>query len=126
MMNNFVTLLTFTLPHEAYPVKALLESQGIEVFIRDEITAQVNNFISNAIGGVKLDVREEDYKQAMEVVRKAGYITEPDDKPASLMKLESWMTKVPFIGKLPFEAGLVIFIGALLLAIILPLVFLLD
>ena len=41
--------VTFTYPHEAHLAKNYLESEGIETEIRDELTAQVNNFYSNAI-----------------------------------------------------------------------------
>jgi hypothetical protein len=61
-------------PHEAYLAKAFLESEGIDSEIRDELTVQVNNFYSNAIGGVKLLVRESDYEKGIEALKKGGYI----------------------------------------------------
>jgi len=53
-MKDWVTLLTFTYPHEAHLAKGRLESEGIEVQITDELTVQAYNLYSNAIGGVKL------------------------------------------------------------------------
>ena len=57
---EFITIHIFQLPTEAHIAKALLESQGIDVFLKDEHTVQSHNFLSNAIGGVKLQVKEID------------------------------------------------------------------
>jgi hypothetical protein len=40
--------------------KNYYESAGIDTFLRDELTAQVDNFYSNAIGGVKLQIKNKD------------------------------------------------------------------
>ena len=53
-MGNLTTIITFTLPHDAHLAKAKLQSEGVEVFIKDEMTAHVNHLYSGAIGGVKL------------------------------------------------------------------------
>jgi hypothetical protein len=65
---TFVTVMTFTLPQDAAISRALLESYGIECVLVDEYTAQINNFYSNAIGGVKLQVRRDDYGSASEIL----------------------------------------------------------
>jgi hypothetical protein len=70
------TILTFVYPHEAHIAKSYLDSEGIDSEIRDELTAQVNNFYSNAIGGVKLLVKEEDFSKGIEVLKNGGYINE--------------------------------------------------
>lgn len=73
-MSNWQIISTFTYPHEAHMAKNYLESEGVDVVIQDELTAQVNNFYSNAIGGVKLLIRESDFKSAQELLQKGGYI----------------------------------------------------
>lgn len=75
-MDNWKIIITFTYPHEAHMVKGYLESEGIESIIQDEMTAQVNNFYSNAIGGVKILVNEADYEQGIKILKKGGYINE--------------------------------------------------
>lgn len=72
-------ILTFTFPHEAHLAKTYLESEGIECFIKDELTAQINIY-SNAVGGAKLLVRETEYEQGIELLIKGGFIHEPDKK----------------------------------------------
>ncbi|MFR9164915.1 MAG: putative signal transducing protein [Clostridium baratii] len=57
-MKDWIEIISFTYPHEAHLAKSLLEASNIEVFIKDEFTIQVNNFYSNAIGGVKILVEK--------------------------------------------------------------------
>lgn len=73
-MDNLRTLIAFTLPQDAHLAKGFLASEGIETIIKDELTAQVNNFYSNAIGGVKLQVKESDYENGLLILKKGGYI----------------------------------------------------
>lgn len=73
-MNDWKTIITFTSPQEAYIAKGYLESQGIDSFIFDDMTAQVNLLYSNAIGGVKILVRDADYERGIEILKKGGYI----------------------------------------------------
>lgn len=77
-MSNWIIVLTTVLPQEAHMAKTYLESFGIDVFIRDELTAQVDNFCSNAIGGVKLLVHESNFDKSIEYLKSGGYITEAD------------------------------------------------
>lgn len=67
-MNKFKTVAIFTYPAEAAVMKAKLESENIEVILRDEITIGVDPFAAQAIGGVKMDVHTEDYIKALGIV----------------------------------------------------------
>lgn len=90
-MNNWITIITFTYPHEAHLAKNMLEAQGVEVIIKDELTAQVNNFYSNAIGGVKLQVEDGNADIALQYLKEAGYISEEnadDDYEAEVFPKE--------------------------------------
>ena len=78
-MNNWSVVHTVTMLQDAYMIKSYLESSGIETFIPDEMTAQVNNFYTNAIGGVRLMVREEDVEEGRALLTEGGYII-PRDK----------------------------------------------
>lgn len=79
-MKNWEIVITFIYPHEAHLAKAGLEAEGIAVVITDELTAQVNNFYSTAIGGVKLMVKQEDVERAYHILKEAGFINEPEPK----------------------------------------------
>ena len=76
-MENWITVLAFTYPVEAHMAQGFLESEGIGTKLKDELTVQVNSFYSNAVGGVKLQVRENDYDEALMILQKGGYIVEP-------------------------------------------------
>lgn len=67
-MQKLVTIKTFTYPHEAYIIRGRLESEGIYTFLKDEMTVQVHNFYSNAVGGVKLQVPYEDVDRALSII----------------------------------------------------------
>jgi hypothetical protein len=64
---NLVQLATFMYPHEAHLAMGKLDAHGIESSLQDELTIQINNFYSNAIGGVKLHVLAEDLDRAKHV-----------------------------------------------------------
>lgn len=48
-----------------------LQDAGIECFLRDENTVIVDPLLSNAIGGIKLEVAEDDFELATELMHGA-------------------------------------------------------
>ncbi len=80
-MDNCRTIISFTYPHEAHLAKGYLESNGIETFMENEMTVQANNIWSNAVGGVKLLVKDTDYEQGLLLLKSVGYIKEDGTKP---------------------------------------------
>ncbi len=82
--DNFVTLITFPYAHQLGIVRSKLESEGIESVVQDELTIQTDPLYSNALGGVKLKVRESKLLQAIEILKEAGHgdlleTAEPDE-----------------------------------------------
>lgn len=69
MTDRLVTLQTFMFPHEAYPLMSKLQDEGIECFLDGENTLTAQPFLSNAIGGVKLNIRESDTEKALEIIK---------------------------------------------------------
>ncbi|WP_051117950.1 DUF2007 domain-containing protein [Vibrio campbellii] len=63
-----IVVARFSFPHEAHIAKANLESAGIQSFIADEHTVNTQWLYSNAIGGVRLMVSEEDFEEATEIL----------------------------------------------------------
>ena len=72
--DNLVTVVTFVYPHELGIPRSLLESEGIECFVRDEFIVNINPFYSNALGGIKLQVKESNAQRAMEILLEGGFI----------------------------------------------------
>jgi len=62
---KLVTIRKFRDLHEAWLAKGSLESAGIECFLMDDNMVRLDWFYSNLVGGVKLQVRAEDYHAAM-------------------------------------------------------------
>ncbi len=65
MKNEFYTVTSSTYPADIQILKGKLESEGIPVFLRDENTINTDPLISDAIGGVKLQVYALDKERAM-------------------------------------------------------------
>ena len=66
--NKFTKIGQFQYSSEAYIYKGKLESEGIQVFVRDGHTIDTDPLVSNAIGGVKLFVFREDFERAKEIL----------------------------------------------------------
>lgn len=61
---KFKQVGTYQYTSEAFIFKGKLESEGIEVFMRDNYTIDTDPLVSNAIGGVKLFVATDDFMKA--------------------------------------------------------------
>jgi len=81
-MDNFVTIMTFTYPSELAVLRAKLEDNEIECRVLNELTVQVNPFYSNAIGGVKLQVKESEWLRASVILKNGGYIKDENLVPS--------------------------------------------
>jgi hypothetical protein len=67
MNNNYKILATFEYSTEAYVTKSRLDSDGFKTMLMDEKTIDSDPLISNAIGGVKLLVHQNDFEKAAEI-----------------------------------------------------------
>ena len=90
-------------------------------FIKDELTAQVNNFYSNAIGGVKLQVYDHEELKATNILIQGGFIKiSTSSTNIFIPKIEKLTSKLPFIGDLLLEKRLLIIASAILVLIFIP------
>lgn len=69
MQNTFSTIARYTYSSEAEIIKGRLEAEGIKVFLKDNITIDTDPLVSNAIGGIKLNVLTEDTAKAKEILQ---------------------------------------------------------
>lgn len=65
---QFKLVATYQYSSEAIIFKGKLESEGIKVFLRDNLTIDTDPLVSNAIGGVKMYVRTEDLEKAISIL----------------------------------------------------------
>ncbi|WP_417871561.1 DUF2007 domain-containing protein [Winogradskyella sp.] len=79
MKETFVTIARFTYSSEAQIIKGRLEAEDIKVFLKDSITIDTDPLVSNAIGGVKLNVLAEDESKAKAVLNSISAYTLDDN-----------------------------------------------
>jgi len=63
---------TYRKPEEAHLARSVLEGSGIAAYVRDEFTVTANFFYSAVIGGVRLEVADEDHARALDVLRSSA------------------------------------------------------
>ncbi len=69
MGETFKTIAVFQYSYEAQILKGRLESDGIKVFLFDDLTIDTDPLVSNAIGGVKLKVLANQEQEAIHVLK---------------------------------------------------------
>lgn len=73
-----ITVGTFSKPEEAHLLRMRLEAGGVRAFVQDENLVQMHWLYSNAIGGVRVQIAEEDHAQAVEILRDEQAFELPD------------------------------------------------
>lgn len=53
---------------DAHMAKGQLQEAGIQCWLKDENSVTINPFLTNALGGIKLMVAEEDIEAAEEIL----------------------------------------------------------
>jgi hypothetical protein len=99
-------IASFSTPAEAHVVLTRLESAGIDAAIRDEFTITFDWFCSNAIGGVKIEVVEEDVAAAHELL--------------ALPPSEEGILRCPFCGSFDTRVRVLSVFGAVCMVFDLP------
>jgi len=72
------TIATFSKPEEAHLLRTRLESAGIPAFVQDEHLVQLDWLYSNAIGGVRVQIGDDDLDAAKEFLVPASPQPCPD------------------------------------------------
>lgn len=97
-MKDYIHIATFTYPSELAIAKSSLEANDIACYVRDELTIQVHNFVSNAIGGIRLEVPQNQHENAKQILIDAGFenylyreieILNKDDASFKILKMTS-------------------------------------
>lgn len=71
MADRLVTIATFDAPTQAQIARGALEDAGIDAVLTDENTVTLFWSLSNAVGGIKVQVREADAERAVAVIEEA-------------------------------------------------------
>lgn len=95
MKSELKVIARFTYSAEAQIIKGRLEAEGIEAILKDEYTIDTDPLISNAIGGVKLEVWSKDEERAKAVLESIEeYSVDDSGDPLHCPKCDS--TKVRY------------------------------
>lgn len=88
---KLITARTFDNPIDAHLLKSKLEDEGITCFLQDEHTITIDPLVSNAIGGIKLKIKEEDIEKVKIIFKKLDDIpyTDNDNNIAKCPKCNS-------------------------------------
>jgi hypothetical protein len=85
--SKLVTIRQFRDVPEAYLAKGVLDSANIENFLFDANIVGMNWLWSNAVGGVKLRVREEDAEEA------AALLNQGSSSESKMENIEEWKSQ---------------------------------
>jgi hypothetical protein len=81
MHDNFTVLDIFEYSTEAQVTKTKLDAEGLQTMLMDEKTIDSDPLISQAIGGVKLLVHNDDLKEARRIYNRIRtYATDENDQ----------------------------------------------
>jgi len=69
MTEIFAIIKTFRNIGDAQVIKSLLESEGIECWLDNANMVSLNWLYSDLLGGIKLRVKTEDAKKALEIIK---------------------------------------------------------
>ncbi|WP_176223822.1 putative signal transducing protein [Marivirga sericea] len=118
-MDQFITIATFQYPHEAHIIQSKLEAADIKVFLKDELTVQSHNFLSNAVGGIKLQVRAADVPLAVALLREMGVNVEPQEESGGYYNwIDAKTNKIPILKHWAVELRAIFIIAFILISIV--------
>jgi len=88
MAGKLVTIARFDLAGQAHIAKNALEAAGIKSVLADEQTVAMDWLLSNAIGGIKVQVLEEDAERAVSALEESLGSDEPVDEETMTAEAE--------------------------------------
>ncbi|MDR1356443.1 MAG: DUF2007 domain-containing protein [Tannerellaceae bacterium] len=107
--DKMVEIASFQYPAEAHTLVALLKSEGIDCYLRNEYSAHVMSGYAD-IGGARVEILESDVPRALEVMQDGGYeIPEEDEPDGRITAVAGWAGRIPFLRNLSLEVQILAF-----------------
>ncbi|MBC8620362.1 DUF2007 domain-containing protein [Parabacteroides faecis] len=107
-MDKMVEIARFQYPAEAQTLIALLKSEGIECYLRNEYTSQLYASYVD-VGGARVEILESDVPEALEIMKAGGYdIPEEDEEAEQIQVVAGWARHIPFLRNYTLEKQIVI------------------
>jgi hypothetical protein len=103
MDDKMVEIARFRYPDEAQALVALLKSEGIDCYVRNELSTQVMGGCVD-MGGVRVELLESEAPHALEVMIANGYeIPDENEEPEQIRTIAGWARHIPFLRILSLE-----------------------
>lgn len=83
-MQERIIIASFQTQSQIAVVRSLLESEGIITWTKDELTIQSDNFLANAVGGIKLIIEADNAEKAKKLLIEGGFLPEDNFEPSKL------------------------------------------
>lgn len=120
-MERYTIVFRFRLIQDAEFARTVLENHGIQTRLRDEHTALMLSVYENALGGIRLEVPENEVETAQLILQHGGLIPiEPQTKPSFVEKLGDVLGAFPGLSLLPPLVRLMLVLVLLTLFLLLP------
>ena len=119
-MDKIVEIARFTYPSEAQTLMALLRAEGIECYLRNELTSQIMAGYVD-VGGARIEVLEKDVPRALEILKAGGYARFEDKRDKPVEQVAGLARHIPFLRKYTTEKQIMIlfvFVAVLLASLI--------
>lgn len=113
MRDTFTTIARFNYSSEAHIIKGKLNSEGVDAFLTDDVTIDVDPLVSHAIGGVKLKVptvQLEKAKQVLDSINKYSI----DNNGENIVCPNCKSNKINLVTTIKDKKGFVFFVLAFL------------
>lgn len=108
--DKMVEIARFQQPTEAQTLIALLKSEGIECYLRNEISSQLMAGYLD-VGGARVEILESDVPLALEVMEAGGYdIPSEEEGAEQIQTVAGWTRHIPFLRNFALEKQIVIFL----------------
>ncbi|GAB6394354.1 MAG: DUF2007 domain-containing protein [Bacteroidales bacterium] len=103
MEEKMVEIARFQYPAEAHTLMALLKSEGIDCYLRNEYSSQIMGGYVD-IGGARVEILEGNVPRALEIMEAGGYeIPGEDEDPEQIRSLAGWTRHIPLLRNLAPE-----------------------
>ena len=107
-MDKIVEIARFTYPADAQPLMALLRSEGIECYLRNELSSQIMAGYVD-VGGARVEILECDVPRAMKIMEEGGYdLPREDEQAEPVEQVAGFARHIPFLRKYPLEKQIMI------------------
>lgn len=111
--DKMVEIARFQYPAEAQTLIALLQSEGVDCYLRNEYSSQILAGYAD-IGGARVETLESNVPRALEIMKDGGYELPEEDLLAS-STIDGTGSTFPGSKRLPFERKIILMIGLVIL-----------